>query len=85
MNYWKLAIFKVCLYSVVVGASDFLTDTETWSQETWNATGWFELCRIWVSNWVAMAGVVLAFLDTSMGQLREQSNKHKLQEVNTGP
>lgn len=74
MNYWQVAFWRVLLYMTVVGAGDFLTDTETWSQDTWNATGLFLKVRLFLSNWVAMAGVLLAFLDSTMSELRGKKN-----------
>lgn len=65
-----MAVFRVVLYSLAVGVADFLTDTESWSQETWNNTGLFLKVRMFASNGVAMVMVVIAFLDTTMTQLR---------------
>lgn len=77
LTYWKMAALRVGLYSLIVGVSDFLTDTETWSQETWDATGLFLKSRMFLGNGVAMATVIVAFLDTTMSALRNGQNGHK--------
>lgn len=75
MNYWQVAFYRVLLYALVVGIGDFLTDTETWSQATWNDTGLFLKIRMFLSNGVTMAVVIVAFLDNTMTQLRNGNGK----------
>ncbi len=69
-TYWKMAFFKALLYMLVVGATDFLTNTETWSQETWDNTGPFIVIRMFCGVAIAMLTVMIAFLDSTMSNLK---------------
>lgn len=68
--YWKMAVARVFLYMLTVGIADFMTDTETWSQTTWDDTGVFLKVRLFMSNGAAMIIVLVAFLDSSIQMLR---------------
>jgi hypothetical protein len=73
--YWRLAIAKCLLYMITVGVTSFLTQTETWSQETWDETKPFLFWRVFLIAGVAMIGVLIAFLDTSIQQIKNGNGK----------
>lgn len=70
LNYWKLATIRCLIYMSIAGIADFLTDTETWSQETWNNTGPFLKIRLLLGTWATMATILVAFLDNTMSRLK---------------
>lgn len=70
LNYWKVATTRCLIYMSIAGISDFLTDTETWSEKTWDDTGLFLKTRLFLGVWVTMATILVAFLDSTMAQLR---------------
>lgn len=72
---FKLAWFRCLLYALVVGWSEFEHLTETWSQATWDNTGKFELVRLFGHTiFGGVAGVILAFLDQTVTNIRNGRN-----------
>lgn len=70
MTYWKMAWLRAIIYMLFVGGTTFLGQTETWSDATWHDLGTFLRTRLVFTCCIASFGTLLAFLDTTMGQLR---------------
>lgn len=77
ISYWKMAFFRACLYACIVFVIDFLTDTETWSQQTWDDTGPFLIWRLFLGAGVESAMTLVAFLDSTMANLRKGNEPTK--------
>lgn len=69
--YWRMAILRCAIYAVMVGTTEFISLTEDIFQSDWKAMGAFEICRIFFKVTIVVLGTVLAFLDTTMGKLRQ--------------
>lgn len=67
---WKLAITRCITYMLVVGLGCYLTSTEKFNSETWAALGSFEKHRIYIGCFIAAAGVLVAFLDSTLSRLQ---------------
>lgn len=74
ISYWRMALGRALLYMLIVGTIDFLKNTEEWSQVTWNDTGPFIIARLFLGTFVVMATVLIAFLDSTMTELRNKQN-----------
>lgn len=74
LSYWRVATGRALLYMFVVGVTDFLMNTEEWSQATWNDSGPFPLARLFLGTAAVMATVLVAFLDSTMTELRNKAN-----------
>lgn len=74
MSYWRVAFGRALLYMFVVGTTDFLMNTEEWSQATWNDTGPFMLTRLFLGTAAVMVTVLIAFLDSTMTELRNKAD-----------
>ena len=72
MVYWKMAVCRAVIYAAITGGSVFLTLTEKFTSETWEALGSFERRRIYIGVAIAIGGALLAFLDNTMASLRKQ-------------
>jgi hypothetical protein len=70
LTYWKMAWLRATLYACIVGGSTAQALSETWSDATWNNMGFFLKARFFVAVGLAAGGAVLAFIDQTMGQLR---------------
>jgi len=73
-SYWRVATCRALLYMFVVGVTDFLMNTEKWTQVTWSESGPFVITRLFLGTAAVMATVLVAFLDSTMTELRNKSN-----------
>lgn len=81
---FKLVWVRVMLYVLVPSVTAFLTQTETWSGETWDNTHWFLKARLVVSCSIPGCLALAAFIDQSLQRAKEEL-KHRRSERDTGP
>jgi hypothetical protein len=71
LTYWKMAWLRAFLYAAICGGGTFMALSETWSDATWTAMGPFLKARFFLSVGLSAFGAILAFVDQTMGVLRQ--------------
>lgn len=74
---YKLVWFRAFCYFFIPAATLFLTQTETYSEETWNAMGAFLKSRLILSCVVCGAMSICAYIDSSLQKARNESEALK--------
>lgn len=69
--YWRLAVLRVFTYMTITAVATFLTQTESYGTNQWNDLGDFVKFRILISCLAAAGTVFVAFMDSTMGELRK--------------
>lgn len=69
---YKLVWFRVFCYFAIPAGTLFLTQTETYSGETWAAMGVFLHARLYVACCIAGAMSLCAYLDQSLNKARAE-------------
>lgn len=66
---------KLALYVITPIIVTWLTETETWSGETWRDTSWFLIIRSFIAASVPGLIAWKAFVDPSYGQVNQKETK----------
>lgn len=74
---FKLVWFRVSCYFFVPAVTLFLTQTETWSDKTWEETGAFLKVRLYAACLIAGLSAICAYIDSSFQRARERSSGMK--------
>jgi len=74
---YKLVWFRVFCYFAIPFGTLFLTQTETWSEETWTAMGVFLKSRLFAACSIAGAMSLCAYLDQSLNKARSEHDNLK--------
>ena len=69
---FKLVWLRVLLYIGLPTVSTFLSQTETWSGDTWEHTHWFLNLRLVIGSAVPGCLALAAFIDQSLARAREE-------------
>lgn len=69
--YWRLAVLRVFFYMGITAGATFLTLTESYSTSQWHELGDFLKLRVYISCLGAAGTVFVAFMDSTMGELRK--------------
>jgi hypothetical protein len=69
---YKLVWLRVVLYVLLPSVGAFLTQTETWSGETWDATHIFLKIRLIISSAVPGGIALAAYVDQSLDRARNK-------------
>jgi hypothetical protein len=75
---YKLVWFRVMCYFAVPAGTLFLTQTETYSEETWAAMGSFLRSRLMIACCIAGAMSLCAYLDQSLNKARGEHQSLKV-------
>src|SRR5437867_3995759 len=71
-NSYKLVFLRALIYTLIPAATLFLSQTETWSEASWNETGWFLRSRLLVSCVVAGITALASFIDQTVHRARTE-------------
>ena len=82
---YKLVWIRVLLYVLIPSATTFLSQTETWSGETWSNTSGFLKGRVILYSALSGAAALAAFIDQSMARARSNLQEKRDRDINTGP
>lgn len=63
---YRLAAVRVAAYFLIPFCTMILSQTETWSGETWTTTHWFLKSRILIQAFVAGGTAICAYIDQSL-------------------
>lgn len=72
--YWRLAVLRVFTYMAITAGATFLTLTESYSTQQWKELGDFLKWRVYISCAGAAGTVFVAFMDSTMGELRKHQD-----------
>lgn len=67
---YRLVWIRVAFYFLTPAATLFLTQTETWSQGTWDALGAFLKGRLFLACFIAGGTGFCAYIDSSLQSAR---------------
>lgn len=70
--YWRMAVIRCVTLMTVTWFGVFATLTESYSSAQWTELGDFLKYRIYMSCFSAAGGVLIAFLDATMGELKKK-------------
>src|SRR5687768_9866093 len=73
--YWRMATIRCLVYMGITAGATFLTLTESYSTNQWLELGPFLKLRIYLSCLGAAGTVMVAFLDSTMGELRKTADE----------
>lgn len=76
---YKLAWIRVAFYFLIPAGTLFLTQTETFSDQTWNGMGGFLKSRLVLQCCIAGASALAAYLDSSFQRAQDSSRQLKAQ------
>ena len=87
---YKLVWVRVILYMLIPSVTTFLSQTETWSGETWNNTSTFLKCRVFAYSGMAGLMALAAFIDQSLARARSSLEERRRGDMefvskHTGP
>jgi hypothetical protein len=71
--FWWPAIVRLCLFSILTSGGVLLSQLQGKKTSDFAAFGWVEWTLFWGPVFAAWIGTKIAFLDQTMGKLREQS------------
>lgn len=74
---FKLVYFRTSCYFFIPAGLLFLTQTETWSQSTWDALGAFLKGRLFLACILAGLNSICAYIDSSYQRARERGQEMK--------
>ena len=74
---FKLVWIRVALYAAIPSVTTFLSQTETWSGQTWNDTATFLKVRVLLYSSLAGCMALAAFIDSSMQRAREDLKQRR--------
>lgn len=78
----KLVWFRIAMYFFLPMISAFMSQTETWSGETWDHTHWFIKLRLIVGCSLPGFLALVAFIDSAMHKARaEVENSRQLKSM----
>ena len=80
---FKLVWFRVACYFFIPAGMLFLTQTETYSQDTWDAMGSFLRNRLYLACIIAGSSSLVAYLDSSLQRAKERSTGMKVEREET--
>lgn len=80
----RLIWFRVLCYFLIPFCTVLLGQTETWSQDTWDTTGWFIKTRIVVIALIAGLGAFVAFLDQSLQRAKNSTEVKPVKNIDGG-
>lgn len=73
LGIWKDAYFRGVLYASISGLSDFLSRTELSAEKIAEMT-WFNWIRVVLFALLAAAIAIRAFIDGSVGEIKQKQN-----------
>lgn len=68
---YKLVWVRVTFYFIFPAFTLFLTQTETWSQATWDELGVFLKSRLFIACFLSGFSGLCAYIDSSMQRARD--------------
>ena len=69
---FKLVWVRVLLYVLIPSVTTFLSQTETWSGQTWNDTAVFLKARVFLYSALSGCMALAAFIDSSMQRAKDE-------------
>lgn len=73
--FWWPAIFRAVLLSLVTAAGVFIAQSDKLDTETVLKYSWWDWAKFTLPITVALANTVIAFLDQTMGNLRNEETQ----------
>jgi hypothetical protein len=77
---FKLVWIRVSCYFIIPFVIMFLSQTETWSGETWDNTHPFLKWRLFVTCCIAGLNALIAFIDQSMSRAKDEVKQRRAAE-----
>lgn len=68
----RLVWFRVLLYFLIPFLTIVLSQTESWSGETWENTHWFIKIRVLIIAFLGGMGAFVAFIDQSLQKAKDE-------------
>ena len=76
---YRLVWVRTAFYFFIPSLTLFLTQTETWSDETWSNSGAFSRARLIIACCIAGSTALAAYIDQSLNRARSNEETMKLQ------
>lgn len=74
---YKLVWVRVAFYFLTPAIALFLTQTETYSQDTWDNLGGFLRWRLALACFIAGGTALCAYIDSSLARANQESDRLK--------
>jgi hypothetical protein len=73
--FWWPAVLRLCLFSIMTSGGVLLSQLNGKSTEDFAKFGWVEWTMFWGPVIAAWIGTKIAFLDQTMGKLRQEKSE----------